>query len=107
MPDRYRGERDDTDGTVGELLIGEDSADLICDRLRLVIITVVRIAHPAFDVNINQWRLDALGGSRDSKWQNLVLVERPVRVCDDWRDTTEVFAEHHLVSGKNSRSQIV
>ncbi len=46
-------ERDDADSTVGELLIGEDGADLICDCLRLAIVPVVRIASAAFDVDID------------------------------------------------------
>ena len=80
---------------------------VICDSLRLILVPIVRIAHPTFNINVDQGRVDALGGSRDSEWQNLVLIERPIRVRDDWWHAAEVFAEHHLVSGKNTCGQIV
>ena len=99
--------RYDADGAVSEHLIGEDSADLICDCLRFILVAIMRIAHPAFHVNIDQGRLDALGSSRDSEWQNLVLIERPIRVRDDWWHATEVFTEHHLVSSKDTCGQII
>jgi hypothetical protein len=35
----------------------------------------VRVAHAALDVNIDQRKLDALGGSRDTERENLILIE--------------------------------
>ena len=51
--------RDDPDRAAGQLLVCEDCAYFVGDRLRLVIIAVVRISYTAFNADIDQRRLNA------------------------------------------------
>src|ERR1700744_6279420 len=100
-------ERDDADSAAGPFLVGEVRRGSICNCLCFLVVPVMRVTHPAFDINIDQRRLNALGGSWNPERQNLVLIERTIRIRNDRRDTAEVFPQHYLISGKDASCQII
>lgn len=46
-------------------------------------------------------------GSRNPERQDLVLIERAIRVRDDWRHAAKVFAQHDLIGSEDSIRQVI
>ncbi len=62
----------------------------------------MRIANTTLYIDVHQWRFNPFRGSGDTEWQDLILVEDPIGVGDDWWDTSKMFAQHDLVRCKDS-----
>ncbi len=97
-------ERDHSNRPSGKTFILQYLCDFVCDSLGLAIVSIMRIANTTLYIDVDQRRLNPFRGSGDTQWQDLILVEGPIGVGDDGRDTSEMLAQHDLVGRKDPRS---
>ncbi len=71
-------ERYNANRSACESFVFQDSFDLICDCLCFKIVSVVMVPDTALYIEINQWRFNSFGGSRNPQRKNLILVEGAV-----------------------------